>query len=267
MTPIVRSEGSPRRPAELSSLARLNRTMLPPNLESAGNAQDRRKLGYRRKAPSCSIKGMQGIAFSEKRLPPSLGRTRRPVSAIRARVFSIHAPSQQQVPQDNGVVMDLVMGREHERDGTLPCSGAQFGEKLRVLAHFAGIAASELLPTSRIVSEPLSQRGAGRDDLEPFIDRRRSLCHAAGPKPVDQYPGAVIASGGVVCPFQPDIGCGNVLAHLRKLRTAGESFQCDAYTRWQQRPHENAAQAEALDCRQTTVHPNPGAAHGLQSHA
>src|SRR5215211_2220178 len=37
---------------------------------------------------------------------------------------SLHTPSQQQVPQHNGIVMHLVMGREHERDRTLLCPGA-----------------------------------------------------------------------------------------------------------------------------------------------
>jgi hypothetical protein len=39
---------------------------------------------------------------------------------------------------------------------------------------------------------------------------------AAGPKPVDQYPDAVIARGRFICSLQSDIGSGNALAHLRR---------------------------------------------------
>jgi hypothetical protein len=49
------------------------------------------------------------------------------------------------------------------------------------------------------VSEPPSELGARRDILEPFIDRRGFFCHAAGPKPIDQYSYAIIASRRLIC--------------------------------------------------------------------
>src|SRR5690348_4806887 len=80
---------------------------------------------------------------------------------------SLQTPAQQQVSQHDGIVMRLVMGCEHERYRTLPCLSAQLAEMLGMSTHFAGVPASELLPTSWIVAEPLPQRGAGRDVLEP----------------------------------------------------------------------------------------------------
>src|SRR5215203_1720402 len=95
--------------------------------------------------------------------------------------------------------MNLVMGREHERYRTLARALTKPTEMFRVLPQFSCIAAPEFLPAGGIVSEPLVQFGARRDILEPLIDRRGLLCQAAGPKPIDQYSYAVIASGRLIC--------------------------------------------------------------------
>jgi hypothetical protein len=112
---------------------------------------------------------------------------------------SLYGPSQQHVAQDNGIIMKLVMGREHEGYWTLACPLSEPAEMFRLLAQFSRIATPEFLPTGGIVSEPFSQFGAGRGILQPFIDRRGFLCHAAGPKPIDQYSYAVIASRRLIC--------------------------------------------------------------------
>src|SRR5689334_4259737 len=110
------------------------------------------------------------------------------------------------------------MGGEHERDPPLPRPRAQLAEMFGVATHFAGVAASELVPTRWIVPEPLSQRGAGCEILEPFINGRRPLGDAAGPKAVDQYPSPVVASGRFIRPLQPDICGRDALAHAGQLR-------------------------------------------------
>src|SRR5436309_14072997 len=100
---------------------------------------------------------------------------------------------------------------------------------LEVPTHSAGVAASYLVPPRWIVPEPLSQRGARCAILEPFLDGRRLLRDAAGPKAVDQYPGAVAASGRFVCPLQPDICGRDALAHLGSLVA---SMGCITCTLW-----------------------------------
>jgi hypothetical protein len=72
-------------------------------------------------------------------------------------------------------------------------------EMFRVPTKFASIAAPEFLPASGIVTEPLSQFSAGRDILQPFIDRSGFLRHASRPKTIDQYSRAVILSGRLIC--------------------------------------------------------------------
>src|SRR6187551_3937988 len=105
--------------------------------------------------------------------------------------------------------MKLVMRGEHKRDRALPCQGAQLGELKTILTHLVSIPALEFRPAIRIVSEPLTQRCARGDVLEPFIDGGCFLAQTAGPKPVDQYPIAVFAGRALVCPLQADTGRGD----------------------------------------------------------
>jgi len=72
------------------------------------------------------------------------------------------------------------MGREHERDPTLPCQGPKFADRNRILPDLVTIASLEFLPARLIVPEPSAQRGARRDIFEPFINRGGFLSQAAG---------------------------------------------------------------------------------------
>ena len=113
--------------------------------------------------------------------------------------------------------MKLVMRGEHKRDRALPRQGAQPGELETILFQLGLVAAPEFGPASRIVPEPLAQRCARRDTLEPFIDGGCFLTQTAGPKPVDQYPGAIVAGRALVCALHPDAGCGDPLGHRLPL--------------------------------------------------
>jgi len=46
---------------------------------------------------------------------------------------------------------------------------------LALIIELRGVSFFELLPAIRVVSEPLSQLGAGSEFLEPFIDTRFSF--------------------------------------------------------------------------------------------
>src|SRR5437764_109416 len=131
---------------------------------------------------------------------------------------------------------------------------------LGVPTHFAGVAASELVPTRWIVPEPLSQRGARCDIFEPFLDGRRLLRDAAGPKAVDQYPGAVAASGRFVCPLQPDICGRDALAHLGssgRSTASGlvASMRCITCTLWSILPRATPTAERLFARRQASRSP------------
>ena len=74
-----------------------------------------------------------------------------------------------------------------------------------MLVDLRGVPAAKLRPTLRIVTEPFSQGRAGRDILDPLIDRGVCFPDPARPQAVDQYPGPVIGGGGFVGAFELDV--------------------------------------------------------------
>src|SRR5690606_4080839 len=53
------------------------------------------------------------------------------------------------------------------------------------------VALTELVPAFRRMPEPLSELGARRELLQPFVDHGVFLAHAARPKPIDEDSPAV----------------------------------------------------------------------------
>lgn len=96
--------------------------------------------------------------------------------------------------------MDLVAGAVDERDLPQGCAAHEIGQGLRrrAVAQLAAVAHGEFAKARGVVSEPLSQLGAGRDVLEPGIEPQVGLAHAARPEPLDQHPFAVAGGGGLV---------------------------------------------------------------------
>jgi hypothetical protein len=76
-------------------------------------------------------------------------------------------PANKEVLQHHGIVVCLVMGREHERDPAVLRKHAQPVELVRALPDLALVTAAEFLPATRIMAEPLAQTGAGRNFLHP----------------------------------------------------------------------------------------------------
>ena len=87
--------------------------------------------------------------------------------------------AEEHVLQYHGVVMGLIMGREHECDPAVLRQRAQPIEFVRMLPNL--LAATEFLQTRGIMPEPLAQSGAGRDVFHPFIDGGIGLFHSARP--------------------------------------------------------------------------------------
>ena len=123
------------------------------------------------------------------------------------------AAAQNQLPQHHRIVMHFIVGRIHQRNRTFACQSTQLFELVEMLAHFVRIAALKLFPACGIVPEPLSQFGTGREIFHPLIQRRIYLPDATRPQSIDQYPHTIVQGGFLVCPFQPDVACGDSLTH------------------------------------------------------
>ncbi|MNT74933.1 hypothetical protein D3C72_2137890 [compost metagenome] len=79
---------------------------------------------------------------------------------------------------------------------------------------FCAVAAAEFVPMRRIVAEPLAQFGAGRDVLEPLVNRRIGLGHAPRPEAIDQYPPAVAVIRRLVDALEGEVG--RAVTHRRQ---------------------------------------------------
>ena len=82
-----------------------------------------------------------------------------------------------------------------------------------MLSQLLEVPAAEFRPPSRIVPKPFTQRGARGYFLNPLIDRRVRLFDPARPKPINQYPFAIIGRGRLVGSFKPEVGDWILSAH------------------------------------------------------
>src|SRR6516164_4436484 len=138
------------------------------------------------------------------------------ISALRSVLF-VYAAAEEQVLQHHGVVMGLIMGREHECDPAVLRQRTQPIELVRMLPNLRLVAAPEFLPPRGIMSEPLAQSVAGRDVFHPFIDGGIGLFHSSRPQPVDQDSSAVIGRGRFIGSLELDVVRCNLLAHPRSF--------------------------------------------------
>src|SRR5437870_1385012 len=92
--------------------------------------------------------------------------------------------AQQNLSEDDGIVVGLVMCRVDERDCAFPHQAAQSVKFIAVLTDFRCVSPAKFLPASRIVSEPFPKFGAWREFLHPTVDRCVGLLDPARPKPV-----------------------------------------------------------------------------------
>ena len=111
------------------------------------------------------------------------------------------AATKEDLSQDDGVVVSFIMCRKNECNPSFLSEGTQFVQPVPTPMYLFRVAASKLVPTSRIVSEPLPQRCARSNVLGPHIDRCICFSDAPGPQAVDQYSSAIARAGGIVCPF------------------------------------------------------------------
>src|SRR5574338_1124447 len=92
-------------------------------------------------------------------------------------------PAEKDLSQHGGIVVDLVPGGIDEGDRAHPRQPAQAPQLARMVLQLGTIAATELVPPPRVVAEPGSQGGTGRDLLHPGFDVRLALAEPARPQP------------------------------------------------------------------------------------
>jgi len=85
--------------------------------------------------------------------------------------------------------------------------------------------AVKLRPSVRIVTEPFSQGRAGRDILDPLIDRGVCFPDPAWRQAVDQYLGPVIGRRWFVGAFELDVTGGYSLGHGTNSGGSGARFR------------------------------------------
>ena len=94
-----------------------------------------------------------------------------------------------------------------------------------MLMDLRSVPEAKLRPTAGIVTEPFSQGGAGRDVLDPLIDRRVCFLDPARPQAVDQYAGPVIGGGGFIGAFELDVIGRYSLGHRLETMLEERTFQ------------------------------------------
>ena len=111
------------------------------------------------------------------------------------------APTKENLSQDDGVVVSFVTCCKDECNPSFLSERTQLVQPVPTPMYLVRVAASKLVPTSRIVSEPPPQRCAWSHVLGPHIDRSICFSDAPGPQPVDQNSSAIARAGGIVCSF------------------------------------------------------------------
>ena len=100
--------------------------------------------------------------------------------------------------------MSLVFGAVDKRYYSFTELVLELGDGFGLLRKFTNIALTELSPFRRVVAEPFSQRGAGRDVLQPEIDLRRTLRNPPRPEPIYQNACAVRFFGWLIGALELD---------------------------------------------------------------
>ena len=110
-------------------------------------------------------------------------------------------PTQKNVSQDDGMVMNLVMGREDERDPAGFSARAEFVEPPPMSVNLFRVSSSKFLPARWIMPKPIAQHGTGRDALVPLIDSCACFVDPSWPQAVNQYPGPVARRRRIIGAF------------------------------------------------------------------
>jgi hypothetical protein len=100
--------------------------------------------------------------------------------------------------------MEFVMRSEQQGDRLLSRQAPKLGKRFRMFSDFRLVPFAKFGPALDIVGEPFAECRAGRQVLEPTVDRSILLPQSPWPKPIDQDARSVTARGGLVDALQLD---------------------------------------------------------------
>ena len=105
------------------------------------------------------------------------------------------------------MVMDFVLGRVDERDWAFAGTPMEIPKGFGSTGELQAIAAAELVPALRVVSEPPAQIGGWRDFLDPLVQLGLGLAKTARPQAIDEDSSAVCCYGRIISALEPEVPC------------------------------------------------------------
>src|SRR6185437_662452 len=122
-----------------------------------------------------------------------------------ARAFRL---TEKNLLQHDSIVVRFVARTVDERDDSCLCQRAEAVELRSVLLQLGPVAALELGPAPRIMTEPLPQLRARCDIFHPVVQGRLRLAYATGPEPIHENAHAVVVGSGFVSALQAKMSDG-----------------------------------------------------------
>ena len=117
--------------------------------------------------------------------------------------------------QRGGVVVFEVAGAEQQDDISRLSRFEQWTPRFGMRIEFGGVAPAKFIPARLIVSEPFSQRVAGRSLLQPSFDLERILPDAARPEAIHEKTKSVVGGWRVVNALDSDQGISSFINGTR----------------------------------------------------
>lgn len=113
---------------------------------------------------------------------------------------------EQHLAQHDSVVVQRVARRIDERDGASAGEVSKVREEIRMGMDFLRVTAAKLVPSIRVMAEPLTKVRAGRELLEPFVDVRLDFRDSARPEAIDKNPAAVLPLRRLIGTLEAQMG-------------------------------------------------------------
>ena len=105
------------------------------------------------------------------------------------------------------MVVDFVPGRVDQRHWAFAGTAVEVPKGFGMPGELQAVAAAELIPALRIMSEPPAQIRSWRDFLDPLVQLGLGLAKTARPQAIDEDSSAVCRFGRVICALEPEVRC------------------------------------------------------------
>jgi hypothetical protein len=111
-------------------------------------------------------------------------------------------PSLQVLLEGDGIVMLAIMGAVDQRHPSLTRFRQKRLPDLFVFIKLPKVSSPELLPSRRIMMEPLPKCSARSDFFCPLLQLKRTLFHSSRPQPFDENTNTIFRRGWVINAFE-----------------------------------------------------------------